>query len=104
MGDFDYRNLDDIIHSRVRLAIMSFLMTANRASFPELKKQLSLSDGNLSTHLRKLEDSGYLIVDKQFIDRKPSTIVSLTTEGKTAFSEYLLELTAMVQGTADSTD
>ncbi|WND03453.1 transcriptional regulator [Temperatibacter marinus] len=96
MSDFDYRILDDIIHSRVRLAIMSYLMTARSEDFTALKKQLNLTDGNLSTHLSKLEITGYVVLEKQFIGKKPQTTVKLSAEGEKAFGDYLHKLTAMI--------
>jgi len=92
MGDFDYQKLDDVIHSRMRLAIMSVLMTVTEADFNFLKKQVNATDGNLSISLKKLEDSGYVSVTKSFIDRKPSSKYQLTPEGRTAFSVYLGQL------------
>ena len=96
MTEFDYRAIDDVIHSRVRLAIMSFLMTAGKADFSELKKQVQVSDGNLSTHLKKLEDHGYVTTTKQFVDKKPQTSVELTKEGKASFRSYVEGLAAMI--------
>jgi DNA-binding MarR family transcriptional regulator len=95
-GDFDYRNIDDVIHSRVRLAIMAYLMTAKTADFVEVKKQLKVSDGNLSTHLKKLEDTGYISVEKRFRERRPQTLLTLTSDGEKSFKAYLDELSAMV--------
>jgi len=92
MGDFDYQKLDDVIHSRMRLAIMSVLMTVTEADFNFLKKQVNATGGNLSISLKKLEDSGYVSVTKSFIDRKPSSKYQLTPEGRTAFSVYLGQL------------
>ncbi|MCK6601674.1 MAG: transcriptional regulator [Bacteroidetes bacterium] len=92
MGDFDYQKLDDVIHSRMRLAIMSVLMTVTEADFNFLKKQVNATDGNLSISLKKLEESGYVSVTKSFIDRKPSSKYQLTPEGRTAFSVYLGQL------------
>ncbi|MBN8704936.1 MAG: transcriptional regulator [Bacteroidetes bacterium] len=92
MGDFDYQKLDDIIHSRIRLAIMSVLVTITEADFNFLKKQVNATDGNLSVSLKKLEDAGYLTVTKSFIDRKPSSKYQLTEEGRTAFKVYIDQL------------
>ncbi len=93
---FDYRAIDDVIHSRVRLAIMAYLATARNADFVELKKALKVTDGNLSTHLSKLEEKSYVSIDKQFVDRKPQTRVVITKVGDTAFSAYVEELAAML--------
>lgn len=96
MGDYDYRNIDDVIHSRVRLAIMSYLMSAKKADFTELKTALKVSDGNLSTHLSKLEATGYVTVTKGFVGKKPQTLVALTEGGEDAFRSYLDGLAAMI--------
>lgn len=96
MSEFDYRVLDDIIHSRVRLAIMSYLMTAKSEEFTALKKQLKVTDGNLSTHLTKLEKTGYVTVTKAFAGKKPQTTVTLTDDGIQAFVAYLKQLNAMI--------
>jgi len=93
---YDYRALDDVIHSRVRLAIMSYLATARDADFVQLKKALSVTDGNLSTHLSKLEEKSYISVNKQFVDRKPQTRVAITQIGDAAFKAYVGDLAAML--------
>ncbi len=96
MADYDYRNIDDVIHSRVRLAIMSYLMSAKEADFTALKTALKVSDGNLSTHLTKLETSGYITVSKGFVGKKPQTLVTMTEGGEAAFRRYLDGLAAMI--------
>lgn len=93
---YDYRIIDDVIHSRVRLAIMSFLATARQADFVQLKKALKVSDGNLSTHLKKLEEKTYIAVRKHFVDNKPQTLISITDTGETAFRAYVNDLAAML--------
>lgn len=93
---YDYRAIDDVIHSRVRLAIMSYLATARDADFVELKKALKVTDGNLSTHLSKLEGKSYVSVSKQFIDKKPQTRVAITPSGETAFKAYVEGLAKML--------
>jgi len=93
---YDYRAIDDVIHSRVRLAIMSYLVTARDADFVQLKKALKVTDGNLSTHLSKLEEKSYISVDKQFVDRKPQTRVAITETGDKAFKAYVEDLAAML--------
>lgn len=93
---YDYRAIDDVIHSRVRLAIMSYLATARDADFVELKKALKVTDGNLSTHLSKLEDKSYISVSKKFANKKPQTLVSITTTGDIAFKAYVEDLAAIL--------
>jgi len=96
MVGYNYRAIDDFIHSRVRLMIMSFLAAARSAEFTELKKQLAVSDGNLSTHLKKLEDVGYVAQSKSFVNKKPQTLIAITEKGDTAFKEYVEGLAATI--------
>ncbi|WP_262692350.1 winged helix-turn-helix domain-containing protein [Kordiimonas aestuarii] len=96
MSDFDYRTINDVIHSRVRLAIMSYLASARAAEFTELKKVLKVSDGNLSTHLKKLEDHAYVKTEKGFVGRKPQTMVEITDEGSKAFRAYVEGIASML--------
>jgi len=94
--DFNIDAIDEIIHGRVRLGIMAFLSGADSADFSTLKARLQLTDGNLSVHLRKLEDAGYVAVTKQFVDRKPQTLAKITPEGRAAFTRYLQAMSALV--------
>jgi DNA-binding MarR family transcriptional regulator len=87
--DFDIERIDEVIHGRLRLGVMAYLSTAGAADFTALKARLQATDGNLSVHLRKLEDAGYVAIDKQFVGRKPLTTVTLTDAGRTAFIRYL---------------
>jgi DNA-binding MarR family transcriptional regulator len=89
MSGFDIAELDEIIHGRLRLGVMAYLSTAEIADFNELKARLHASDGNLSIHLRKLEEAGYVTIAKSFVNRKPLTRVSLTDKGRDAFLAYL---------------
>ena len=95
---FDIEALDEVIHGRVRLGIMAFLAGADSADFSTLKARLQLTDGNLSVHLRKLEDAGYAAVDKRFVDRKPVTRARMTEAGRDAFIAYLDAMAALVKG------
>ena len=81
--------LDDIIHSKIRLGVMSILMTAESAQFTYLKEVLEATEGNLSVHLKKLEDAGYIKVEKKFVRRKPQTLLKITSKGRKAFEKYL---------------
>lgn len=96
MSEFDYKQLDDIIHSRIRLAIMAVLAGVERGEFTFLREQVGATDGNLGTHLKKLEDAGYVTAHKHFIDRKPVTDYALTKRGRQAFSLYLKRLEALL--------
>ncbi|MGB7406470.1 MAG: transcriptional regulator [Pacificimonas sp.] len=95
-GRFDYREIDDLIHGRVRLAVMAYLSGAKSADFADLKHHAKVTDGNLSVHLRKLEDAGYVRVEKTFVDRKPLTVAHMTAEGREAWIGYLDNLKAML--------
>jgi DNA-binding MarR family transcriptional regulator len=86
---FDINAIDEVIHRRVRLGIMAYLVGAGSADFATLKAKLDTTDGNLSVHLRKLEEAGYLSVTKSFRARKPLTEVTLTEAGRKAFADYL---------------
>ena len=89
--------LDPLLHERGRLAIVSVLAAAPRLTFTELRDALEMTDGNLSVHLQKLEDKGYVAIDKQFVGRLPQTTCRLTRAGRQAFARYLDHLEAIVQ-------
>ncbi len=93
--------LDNIIHQPARLRIMATLMVLDRedqAEFIYLRQLLNLTDGNLGAHLRKLEDAGYIAVEKTFVARKPRTFLSATTKGRSAFEDHVAALKAIVEG------
>lgn len=96
MSDFDINAIDEVIHGRLRLGIIAYLVGAGSADFATLKQHLQTTDGNLSVHLRKLEDAGYVAVEKSFRDRKPRTEVSLTDTGRSAFVKYLDSLSGLL--------
>lgn len=87
--EFDASGLDEVIHGKLRLGLMAYLSSVESASFNELKDKTGASDGNLSVHLRKLEDAGYVGIEKQFVDRKPHTRAALTAAGRKAWQAYL---------------
>jgi DNA-binding MarR family transcriptional regulator len=89
MDDFDIAQIDEVIHGRIRLGIMAYLAGQAMADFNTLKARLQASDGNLSVHLSKLEQAGYVAVDKSFVGKKPLTRVKLTDTGRKAFVAYL---------------
>lgn len=89
MDDFNIGGIDEIIHGRLRLGIMAYLVGREGADFNEIKARLNATDGNLSVHLRKLEDAGYVAIDKSFSGRKPLTRIRLTARGRDAFVAYL---------------
>lgn len=98
MASFDIGKLDDVIHGRVRLGIMAYLAESEVADFTELKGLLDVTQGNLSVHLRKLEEAGYVSIDKSFLDRKPLTRVRITDQGRDAFRAYLEAIAKLVGG------
>jgi len=94
----DFSQLDPVIHERGRLAIMTLL--ASRASpwvFSDLRDELGYSDGNLITHLRTLENAGYLASAKQSGPGRPHTLYQITPDGRRAFQRHLDLLAALVQ-------
>ncbi|MDV6331730.1 transcriptional regulator [Asticcacaulis sp. 201] len=97
MAGFDINRLDDAIHGRLRLGIMAYLMDAEAADFNELKNVLEATQGNLSVHLRKLEEAGYVEIVKSFQGRKPLTRAHITSAGRTAFARYLDALAQLVE-------
>lgn len=93
-------NLEDInkaFESKVRLGIMSILSVNEAVDFVTLKNLLELSDGNLASHTRNLEELGYIKSNKQFIGRKPNTTFSLTPEGREAFKKHINALEAFLK-------
>ena len=96
MSSFDHTELDDVIHGRLRLGIMAYLSTASPAPFTELKTKVNATDGNLSTHLAKLEEAGYVKIEKKFEGKKPRTNVHLTASGRKAWIDYLNKLQSMI--------
>ncbi len=89
--------LNKAFESRARLGIMSVLMVNDTADFATLKQLLDLTDGNLASHARALEDLGYIACEKRFIGRKPNTTYRATLKGRDAFKEHLAALEAFVK-------
>ena len=94
--DFDINRIDEVIHGRVRLGIMAVLAGVDSADFTTLKTRLQTTDGNLSVHLRKLEDAGFVAVTKRFEGRKPLTEAAMTESGRKAFVAYLDAMQGLV--------
>ena len=92
-----YLQLDKVIHEKGRMAIMSLLAATPELSFTEMREALSMTDGNLSVHLKTLQESGYVAVTKSYQDRKPLTTCSLTKSGREAFSTYISLLEQIVR-------
>ena len=95
-------SLDEVIHQKVRLGIMSALMARSETDFRFLKDTLGVTDGNLSIHLSKLEDAGYVVSAKEFVRKKPHTTYAPTESGRSAFHAYLGALERIVQSAGQS--
>ena len=89
---------DTVLLSRARLGIISVLIARKAATFMELKAILSMTQGNLTIQLRKLEEVGYVAMKKEFVKRKPRTTCRLTTKGRKAFLTHLDVLRAIADG------
>ena len=92
--------LNEIIHQPVRLRIMAALLAleaGNEVDFSYLRDLLDVTDGNLGAHLRKLEEAGYIAVNKIFVERKPHTYVSATAEGRKVFQEHVAALESILK-------
>jgi len=91
-------DLNKAFESRVRLGVMSVLMVNDSADFNTLKELLNLTDGNLASHTRALEELGYISCEKRFVGRKPNTIFKATETGRLAFKEHLSALENLIKG------
>ena len=81
-------DIDRLIHEPARLMILAYLYVVESADFLFLMRQTGLTGGNLSSHMGKLEAAGYIDIEKEFVGRKPHTMLRLTDEGRAAFREY----------------
>ncbi len=97
MKDYDYKSIDVLFHSRIRLAAAAMLYHDGQADFTDLKAATGATDGNLSTHLRKMEEAGYVEAEKKFINRKPVTFYTLTAEGRAGFEAYVRRLEDLIK-------
>ncbi len=95
--------LDRLIHERVRLGIVSSLAVNGSLTFTDLRDLLGITDGNLSTHARKLEDAGYVECKKSFDGRTPRTEFALTRRGRRELESYLSHMEAIIEATRDET-
>ncbi len=89
MNPEPFLQLDRVIHEKGRLAIMSALAASPELSFTELRDLLEMTDGNLTTHIRTLQEAGYVAVSKSYQNNRPLTTCSLTAAGRKAFSGYI---------------
>jgi len=97
VSDKPHNMIDDVIHQRTRLAIMATLTGVGRLDFNEVKADLGLTDGNLSTHAAALERAGYIKITKTFRGRKPLTRLAMTAKGRKAMQRYV----SLLQGILD---
>ncbi|MGH7969256.1 MAG: winged helix-turn-helix domain-containing protein [Limisphaerales bacterium] len=97
MNPQGFLQLDRIIHEKGRLAIMSMLAASPELSFTEMRDALKMTDGNLTTHIRTLQEAGYLSVTKSFHKNRPLTTCALTPAGRKAFTQYINLLETLVQ-------
>jgi DNA-binding MarR family transcriptional regulator len=92
-----FDNLDRVLEHRVRLQIMSVLVTEDALDFNGLKELLNVTDGNLATHIKALEKEKYIHISKTFVDRKPNTKYRITERGKTSFKKHLDALEQVIR-------
>lgn len=97
MNPEPFLNLDRLIHEKGRLAIMSLLAASPELSFTEMRDALGMTDGNLTTHIRTLQEAGYVSVAKTYQNNRPLTTCLLTVKGRKAFADYINLLEQIVQ-------
>ena len=97
MNPEPFLQLDRVIHEKGRLTIMSLLAASPELSFTEMRDTLSMTDGNLTSHVRTLQEAGYVSVSKSYQGNRPLTTCSLTAAGKKAFTSYINLLEQIVQ-------
>lgn len=93
-----FKELDPLLHSQLRLAIMSILLSVEEAEFVYLKEKTQSTAGNLSVQLDKLSEAGYIEVEKSFVGKKPRTTARLTVTGSKALAEYVETLKSYLPG------
>ena len=91
-------DINKLIHEPARLMIMAYLYVVESADFIFLVRQTGLTWGNLSAHLSKLEAAGYVAIEKEFVNKKPHTMLHLTNEGRTAFKAYRQSMKQVFEG------
>lgn len=92
-----FKNLDPLLHSQLRLAVVSLLMAVEEAEFNYLKEKTGSTSGNLSVQISKLKDAGYIDVEKAYRDNFPLTTCKITKKGKVAFEEYVKALEGYIK-------
>jgi DNA-binding MarR family transcriptional regulator len=94
-------DINQVIHASARLMVLTYLYVVESADYVFLKRLTGLTWGNLSTHLTKLEETGYIAINKEFKGKKPHTTISLTKQGRTAFREYKKSLQQVLNDLPD---
>lgn len=89
---------DKLVHQPTRLRIFAHLYANGETNFSDLKEELGVTEGNLSSHVGKLEDAGCVSVEKQFVERRPQTTYRLTDEGREAFEAHIQTLETLIDG------
>ena len=97
MNPEPFLQIDRVIHEKGRLAIMSMLAASPELSFTDLRDTLSMTDGNITTHIRTLQEAGYISVTKSFQNNRPLTTCALTAAGRKAFTQYINLLERIVR-------
>lgn len=100
---FSHLDIDDVIHGRIRLGVMAYLSTVSPVVFGDLRDKVEATDGNLSTHLRKLEEAGYVQQEKRFEGRRPQTLVHLSDEGREAWLAWVERMQLLIGGGVEPT-
>ncbi len=95
-------DIDRVIHEPARFMLMSYLYVVDSADFLFLMRQTRLTFGNLSSHMSRLEDAGYIAIDKEFVEKKPHTRLRLTEAGRTAFRGYRQSMMKVLDGPPNS--
>src|ERR1035441_3017383 len=90
--------LNPVIHGKLRLALLSLLSTVEEAEFTWLRAKTNASDGNLGAQLLKLEEAGYVAIEKKFVLRKPQTLYRMTEAGRRALTDYVVALKQLLGG------
>lgn len=87
-----YKDLDPLLHSQLRLAIISMLVVNEKVEFTHIKEQTKAAAGNISIQIKNLQDAGYIHVEKSFRNNYPNTMISITSKGVNAFESYVNNL------------
>lgn len=97
MQPIDFNGLDTAVHGPVRLGVLTALQMDGPLDFTTLKKRLEVADGAMGIHLRKLEETGYIICKKAFVGRRPKSTYRISTKGKKALSNYLNAMQRLIE-------